>query len=136
MADLGEVLDSWLEDVKDAAELTIAEKQRITSAGAKVFQQKLVDVTRSKHYRNHKSGNDVHLADSVVMQKSDVDGTKTGISTVGFDDDHAYIARFLNDGTKFTDGDHFVDDLMSSARKDVFEAEQNEYQKILHEKGV
>lgn len=136
MADFAETINSWLEDVKDAATLSISEKARITQAGAEVFQKRLEEVTRSKHYRNHKTGDEIHLAGSVVMQNKDIDGIKNGNSTVGFDEEHAYIARFLNDGTKFITGDHFVDNLMQSAQEDVFAAEQAEYQKILKEKGA
>lgn len=136
MADFAETINSWLEDVKDATTLSISEKARITQAGAKVFQKRLEEVTRSKHYRNHKTGDEIHLAGSVVMQNKDIDGIKNGNSTVGFDEEHAYIARFLNDGTKFITGDHFVDNLMQSAQEDVFAAEQAEYQKILKEKGA
>lgn len=130
-----EMMNQWMNQVKAAAELSIADQTKITKAGAKVFQHKLETETRSKHYHDREKGKLEHLTDSVQIKAADVDGKKTGVSTVGFDATHAHIARFLNDGTKFIPADHFIDNLQRDSLPEVLAAEEAAYRKIMQEKG-
>lgn len=68
----------------------------MTKEGAKVFAAELKKVTPVSDRSTIK-----HARDAIVMQNTDIDGKKNGSSVVGYDSDHAYIMRFMNDGTKF-----------------------------------
>ena len=46
MVGLDEALEGWLETVASIGDLTPAEQAKITTAGAKVFQKELEEVTR------------------------------------------------------------------------------------------
>ena len=50
MVGLDKALEGWLETVASISDLTPAEQAKITTAGAKVFQKELEEVTREKHY--------------------------------------------------------------------------------------
>ncbi|MFT8487997.1 HK97 gp10 family phage protein [Oenococcus sicerae] len=159
---LTEQLEAWLKKIESiSTNISIDDQARITKAGADVFDEKLSEYTKSKHYRHRKTGEDPHLADSVMADDTNVDGQKDGSSLVGFDDWHAHIARFINDGTKqviynsghdtrhdkngrsyrrggrrAVNGDHFVDDARKLFYPDVLKAENAEYRKIMKEKGL
>lgn len=136
MAGLEDALNGWLKDVESAQQLSIAEQAKITKAGADVLQKKIADETRSKHYSKKKRPVNGHMADSVVVLNTDIDGAKTGVSTVGFDKYHAGNARRLNDGTKRIKADHFIDNARDSAVDDVMAAESVAYNEILKQKGL
>ncbi|GKT04428.1 HK97-gp10 family putative phage morphogenesis protein [Furfurilactobacillus sp. WILCCON 0119] len=103
-----------------------ATKSKMTGAGAKVFESDLRNATKGKHYTNHKDVKEPHLADAVMSQNTDMDGEKNGSSVVGFGR-KAYIARFLNDGTKSIHGDHFVDNARRESEQAIFEAQKQVY---------
>lgn len=139
MVGLDSALEDWLKQVKELTNLTPDEQAKITSAGALVFKERLEETTRKKHYdHKRKSGGREHLADDIVIQKSDIDNRKTGVSSVGWSDGmNANIARWLNDGSKKLTGDHFVTELQQSKEvlEEVLAAEKEEYQKILRKRG-
>ncbi len=139
MVGLDDALEEWLKRVKKLTSLTPDEQAKVTGAGALVFKEKLEETTRKKHYdHKRKSGGREHLADDIVIQKSDIDNRKTGVSTVGWSDGmNANIARWLNDGSKKLTGDHFVTELQQSKEvlEEVLAAEKEEYQKILEKRG-
>lgn len=109
MAGLDKALEEWLETVQNVGNLSFAEQSRITQAGAEVFKEELAKVTKEKHYSNHADPKYGHMADSLSIQKTGVDGRKNGKSTVGWENRyHAQNARRLNDGTKKYQADHFV----------------------------
>lgn len=139
MTGLDNALEDWLKQVKELTSLTPDEQAKITIAGALVFKERLEETTRKKHYdHKRKSGGREHLADDIVIQKSDVDNRKTGVSSVGWSDGmNANIARWLNDGSKKLTGDHFVTELQQSKEvlEEVLAAEKEEYQKILRKRG-
>lgn len=130
---LDEALDQWLKETENAVKLSVAERTIITQAGAKVFQARLAEVTRAKHFIND-NGGQTHLADSVMNAPTDVDGNKDGTSTVYFGNKKAYIARFLNDGTVYRTGDHFVDNARTEATEAALAAEHVAYQAIMKAK--
>ncbi|GAY74349.1 HK97-gp10 family putative phage morphogenesis protein [Lentilactobacillus kosonis] len=133
--ELDKALDNWLANIIQAQHFTNAEKAHITGAGAKVLSKHLEDMTKQKHYRVHIKGKtDTHLSDAVTYRKTDIDGARTGVSTVGFTPEKAYIARFLNDGTKYIAADHFVDNAREEAKSEVIAAETEVYQQTLHKK--
>lgn len=136
MAGLDDALNDWLKNVESAQKLSIAEQAKITKAGADVLQKKIADETKSKHYSKKKRPANGHMADSVIVLNTDVDGTKTGVSTVGFDKYHAGNARRLNDGTKRIKADHFIDNARDAAVDEVMTAEHKAYQEILKRKGL
>ena len=109
MVGLDEALEGWLETVASIGDLTPAEQAKITTAGAKVFQKELEEVTREKHYSNKKHLKYGHMADGLSVQSTNADGRKNGVATVGWKNNyHAQNARRLNDGTKKYRADHFV----------------------------
>ncbi|WP_127849481.1 HK97 gp10 family phage protein [Lacticaseibacillus hulanensis] len=130
---LDEALEQWLKETEKAVKLSVAERTVITQAGAKVFQAKLAEVTRAKHY-NDDNGGQTHLAESVMSAPTDVDGNKDGTSTVYFGNKKAYIARFLNDGTIYRSGDHFVDNARREATAAALTAEHAAYSAIMKAK--
>lgn len=130
--DLGE----WADHLEEAYNLPAEDQAKITEAGAEVLKKNLEDYVRSHHYTHRKAGEDPHLADSVVETPTNVDGKVDGTSTVGFGSKKAYIARFLSDGTKHIRGDDFLDKVRNASKPAIFQAENEEFQKILHQKGL
>lgn len=139
MVGLDKALEEWLETVQNVGNLSLAEQSRITEAGAEVFKDELTKVTKEKHYSNHADPKYGHMADSLSVQKTGVDGRRNGKSTVGWENRyHAQNARRLNDGTKKYQADHFVTKVQndSTVQKKVLLAEQAEYNKIMRKKGA
>lgn len=129
--EMDEALEQWLEQVSKAAQLPISDQEKITKAGADVYAKKLVEVTKEKHPNTKGSGGKYgHLSEDISGKKGDIDGDHNGSSTVGFGN-KAFVARFLNDGTKYIRGDHFVDNARDDAKGDVFAAEAAKYQEII-----
>lgn len=138
MASLSEQLDEMLKEVGGIVNLTIEEREEITQAGADVLAKNLKQATKNAgHYNaNRKIGKMTHLADSVDI--GNLDGTKSdGSTAVGFtkkDANHARIAHFLNDGTRFIQGDSFIDDARDKSQKEVLEAQSKVLKKIQEKK--
>ncbi|BAN74524.1 MULTISPECIES: HK97-gp10 family putative phage morphogenesis protein [Lacticaseibacillus] len=129
--DMDDALEEWLKQVSKAAELSINDQEKITKAGADVYAKKLAETTKEKHPNTKGTGGKYgHLSEDISGKKGDIDGDHNGSSTVGFGD-KAFVARFLNDGTKKIHGDHFVDNARDDAKDAVFAAEQEEYQAII-----
>ena len=129
--DMDNALEEWLKQVSKAAELSISDQEKITKAGADVYAKKLAEATKEKHPNTKGNGGKYgHLSEDISGKKGDIDGDHNGSSTVGFGD-KAFVARFLNDGTKKIHGDHFVDNARDDAKDAVFQAEQEEYQAII-----
>lgn len=129
--DMDDALEEWLKQVSKAAQLSISDQEKITKAGADVYAKKLVETTKEKHPDTKGSGGKYgHLSKDISGKKGDIDGDHNGSSTVGFGD-KAFVARFLNDGTKKIHGDHFVDNARDDAKDDVFAAEAEKYQAII-----
>ncbi|WP_270336191.1 HK97-gp10 family putative phage morphogenesis protein [Streptococcus macedonicus] len=138
MVELDQALEEWLETVQNVGNLSLAEQSRITKAGADVFKDELAKATKEKHYSNHKDPKYGHMADSLSVQKTGVDGTKNGKATVGWKNRfHAQNARRLNDGTKKYRADHFVTNVQndSAVQTKVLLAEKEEYEKLIRKKG-
>lgn len=139
MVELDQALEEWLKTVQEIGDLSLAEQSKITQAGAEVFKDELAKATKEKHYSNHKDPKYGHMADSLSVQKTSVDGQKNGKSTVGWKNRfHAQNARRLNDGTKKYKADHFVTKVQndSAVQKKVLLAEKAEYDKIMRRKGA
>lgn len=138
MVGLDKALEGWLETVASIGDLTPAEQAKITTAGAKVFQKELEDVTREKHYSNKKHLKYGHMADGLSVQSTNADGRKNGVASVGWKNNyHAQNARRLNDGTKKYRADHFVTNVQndSAVQRKVLLAEKEEYEKLIRRKG-
>lgn len=133
--DLNEVLDQWQKQVTKAAKLTAKQQEKITKAGADVLADKLTEATKAKHPNTKGSGGNYgHLSDDIASATGDVDGRHNGKSMAGFTKKE-FVARFLNDGTKYIRGDHFVDNARDDAKDEVLAAEFEEYQKIIKKIG-
>ncbi len=135
-SDLSSQMESWVNSIGKVANLSVDEQTKINKAGADVGAKVLQQATKDKHYRKRKTGKDVHLADSILSEANNVNGNKDGSSIYGFDTKKAYIARFLNDGTKHIQGDHFVDNARKEAKEAIEEAKEAEYKRIMKSKGV
>lgn len=97
-----EAFNQIVEDAESVStKMSVEDKAAITKAQASVFKQALKEEVKSKHYRDRVTGESPHLADTVISQNKSVDGFKNGTSTVGWNKDKAYIANFLENGTKF-----------------------------------
>ncbi|MHA5112852.1 HK97 gp10 family phage protein [Oenococcus oeni] len=129
-------LDDWADNLEKAYSLSIPEQARITKAGADVLRKNIADYLKIHHYRNRKTGEEPHLADSVIDDATNIIGKVDGSSVVGFPPKKGYIARFLNDGTKYIHGDDYLDKVRNASLDEIYKAENAEYQKILKEKGV
>lgn len=137
MVDFGDALQDWLKTVQNLADLTTDELTRVTGAGAEVYKKELEEAA-SKHKTTHNHPKRKHLADDIEVQKADVDGKKTGVSTVGWADGmNAVIARWQNDGTIKMKGDHFVTNTQQSPEvlKKVLLAEKEAYDEIIRKRG-
>lgn len=138
MADLSEQLDEMLQEIGGVVNLTIEEREEITQAGADVLAKNLKQATKDAgHYNaNRKIGKMTHLADSVDV--GNLDGTKAdGSTAVGFtrkDANHARIARFLNDGTRFIQGDSFIDNARDNSSDEVLTAQSKVFKRIVEGK--
>lgn len=129
--DMDDALEEWLKQVSKAAELSISDQEKITKAGADVFAKKLTEVTKEKHPNTKGDGGKYgHLSEDINSGSGDIDGDHNGSSTVGFGN-KAFIAGFLNDGTKYIRADHFVDNARDDAKDAVFAAEAAKYQEII-----
>lgn len=138
MVDFGDAMQEWLKTVQNLADLTTDELTRITGAGAEVYKKELEEITRKKHYSSHKDEVYGHMADGISLIKTNIDGQKTGVSTVGWENSyHATNARRLNDGTIKYKADHFVTNTQQSPEvlKKVLLAEKEVYNEIIRKRG-
>lgn len=129
--DMDEALDQWLKQVNKSAQLSIKDQEKITKAGADVLADKLQETTKEKHPNTKGDGGKYgHLSEDISSAAGDIDKEHNGNSVAGFGD-KAFVARFLNDGTKKIHGDHFVDNARDDAKDDVFMAEAEKYKEII-----
>ncbi|WP_270788382.1 HK97 gp10 family phage protein [Weissella cibaria] len=145
------ILNAFIEDAEAlSTNMTVEDKAKVTKAGADVFAKELEAEYKANHYRHRTTGKDPHLADSVMTQNANVDGMKNGSSTVGFSKDKAYIANFIENGTKFPmytskgrkykhggqvaiNGDHVIDNLRNDSKLQdkIAEAQAAVYKQIV-----
>lgn len=129
--DMDDALGQWLKQVSKAAELSIRDQEKITKAGADVYAKKLAETTKEKHPNTKGTGGEYgHLSENISSATGDIDKEHNGNSVAGFGD-KAFVALFLNDGTKKINGDHFVDNARDDAKDAVFAAEQEKYKAII-----
>jgi hypothetical protein len=131
-----DALETWFKNVKAAANLSVKEQIIINAAGAEVYKKALEEVTRNKHYSNHKDATYGHMADNIYLDKTNIDGQRDGSVVVGFDKHHAMNALYQNDGTKYIHGDHFVDNTRENVKDSVLMAERLAYKEIMKKKGA
>lgn len=127
MAELDNQLDSWLRTIAKKIPST-EDTAKITEAGANVLAKHL-KAEADKHRTDRNDVKYGHLADNVVAQNTDIGGEKNGNSVVGFSK-KAFVARFLNDGTKNMAATHFADNARKEAQDDVLKAQMEEYDKL------
>lgn len=134
MADFANLLETFGRNTEKMVVPDQAKRKAMTAAGATVFTEALKKETRKRHYQaGRKIGKVKHLADSITFDNKDVDGVDNGNSVAGFTGkdesgiNHARIARFLNDGTKYITGDSFVDNTRRASVAAVFAAEKEVY---------
>lgn len=149
MTDLFEQLNDWTDSIEDMTNLSITDQLEITQAGAKAYQKGLTDITRTKHFqhnegvvKNSKGEIIGHLADSVIVSGKNIDGIKNGNATVGFNKQHARIARLLNNGWRYKShgklktkaGDSFIENSRVTLQQQIAEAEYAKAKEILNKK--
>lgn len=134
MADFAKLLEDFGRNTEKMVVPNQAKRKAMTAAGAAVYTEALKKATRSRHFQaGRKIGKVKHLADSITFENKDVDGVDNGNSVAGFTGrdesgiNHARIARFLNDGTKYITGDSFVDETRLASVEAVFAAEKKVY---------
>ena len=148
---LEDILNAIISDAEAlSTQMTVEDKAKLTKAGADVFAKELESEYKANHYRHRTTGKDPHLAESVMAQNANVEGMKNGSSTVGFSKDKAYIANFIENGTKFPmytskgrkykhggqvaiNGDHAIENLRNDSKlKDkIVEAQAAVYKQIV-----
>ena len=133
---LEQQLLSFLDDATRASLKSAADREIVSRAGAKALAVEYGKAATAKHYSSRTEG-DPHMADLVKYQNGDIDGIRDGSATVGFGD-KGHIARFLNDGTVYRPGDHFIDTARREAIPAVVAAETKAYKRLLkrRSKGV
>lgn len=137
MANFGNLLEDYGRRAEKLIVPDQSKRKAMTAAGAKVLTEALKKETRSRHYQpGRKIGKVKHLADSITFDNKDVDGVDNGNSLAGFTGkdesgiNHARIARFLNDGTKYIAGDSFVDKTRKESADAVLLAEKKVYDEM------
>lgn len=148
---LEDILNAIISDAEAlSTQMTVEDKAKLTKAGADVLAKELETEYKANHYRHRTTGKDPHLAESVMAQNANVEGMKNGSSTVGFSKDKAYIANFIENGTKFPmytskgrkykhggqvaiNGDHAIENLRNDSKlKDkIVEAQEAVYKQIV-----
>lgn len=148
---LEDILNAFIKETEAVStQMSVEDKAKVTKAGAKVFAKELEAEYKANHYRHRETGENPHLADSVIVQNSNIDGMKTGESTVGFNTQKSYIANFIENGTKrpmytskgrkykhggqvLINGDHTIADLRNSPelQSKMVQAQAKEYKKIV-----
>ncbi|MDD1400989.1 phage tail protein [Limosilactobacillus reuteri] len=139
---LDDAINKWIKKVKNASELSEADRLDINMTGADVFEKALRDETNAKHRSTHKDAAWGHAADSIGKYApkglSKDYGVKLGSFIVGWKNRyHSMNMLRLNDGTKKIVGDHFVTNLRqnSTVRSEMLKAERERYEEILRKKG-
>lgn len=139
---IDKALYKWIKKVKNASELSEADRLDINMAGADVFEKALRDETNAKHRSSHKDESFGHAADNIGKYApkglSKDSGVKLGSFIVGWKNRyHSMNMLRINDGTKKLVGDHFVTNLRqnSTVRSEMLKAEQERYEEILRKKG-
>lgn len=128
-------LDGWLKAV-EALQPTVADKARITGAGAKVFAETLKQMT-PKSTENHK-----HLRDGLTYKPGyTIDKLQTGNTDVSYKNGYlARTARIVNGGKKQMSAKevknmHYIDRAREASKGAILAAEAAEYGRILKERG-
>lgn len=139
---LDDAINKWIKKVKNASELSEADRLDINMAGADIFEKALRDETNTKHRSTHKDAAWGHAADNIGKYApkglSKDSGVKLGSFLVGWKNRyHSMNMLRLNDGTKKIVGDHFVTNLRqnSTVRSEMLKAEKERYEEILRKKG-
>lgn len=138
---LDDAINKWIKKVKNASELSEADRLDINMAGADVFEKALRDETNAKHRSTHRDATWGHAGDNIGKYApkgvSKDAGVKLGSFVVGWKNRyHAMNMLRLNDGTKNIVGDHFVTNLRqnSTVRSEMLKAEKERYDEILRKK--
>ena len=128
--DFNTQLEAWFDSIKNTLTMTAQQKAKITGAGAKVF----ADILRDETPYNPHIKTDEHLRDCIMFKAGKtLDNLQTGDTDVGFSKNKAYIARFLNDGTKKMAATHFRDNAVEKATEPVKRAEALAFKEMLEE---
>lgn len=123
MASLEEQLSEYSSQLSKLVP-TKKEQEQANEAGAKVFAEKLTEITKSKHYSRKKDAKYGHMADNISFSATNSDGEHDGSASVGWINRyHAMNAMRLNNGTVNIHADHFVDQARNDCQKEVFEAQ-------------
>lgn len=163
MATFEEVMQLIIDNAEEiSTKMSVEDKSKITKAGAKAFKLALTSEVRDRHYRFRETGEDPHLADSIVMKNHNIDGVKDGQSIVGWERSNVkrthtkgYIANIINNGSRFPQfttrsgrkykkagevavhADHFIEETRDNpiVRQFVLKAEAEEIRKLINRKN-
>lgn len=126
MDPLQDQLNKWFKQISSRIPST-EDSRSITSSGAAVLAD---HIRRNTPKSDHDDKEYPHLRDAVTFQDSDIGDQKNGNSVVGFGK-KAYIARFVNDGTKKMVGNHFVDHARKESEAEILAAEKAVYDRLV-----
>lgn len=102
-------------------------QEQIAKAGALVLKNKIHDAAVQHHLSHNADAK--HMADDIHIVAGDITGEHNGATTVGFES-KGYIARFLNDGTKYIKGDHWYDVAVEQSKPDVMLAMAKKFKEV------
>lgn len=130
-------LESWMNALEGKVKLSSEQKARINTAGAGVLYETLRKATPY----NPRIKTNKHMRDAIQFSPGkNVDNLPNGDTDVGWDKDHAYIARIMNDGKKKMSAKeqsqlHFKDQAVEKARPLVQEAQARAYARMMNGGG-
>ena len=137
---LDEALNMFVKQL-NGYDMSDADRLDVAMEGAQVFEDKLREETKSKHYSTHHDETYGHAGDHIGMVKDREAGAgdlKIGAFIVGWDNRfHGINMLRVNDGWSQYTGDHFIDNLRHSSaiRKQILLTEKAKFDSILKNKG-
>ena len=109
-----------------------AQKQMAVEAGAEVLRNAIASTAKRKHYSKHNDEVYGHMADNVIIQRSNSEGIKNGTAIVGWKNyRHAANAMYTNDGTVKIAGDHWLEVVREENKEAVFAVQKEILRKAM-----
>lgn len=151
MADLGDQLEKWMNQMEKHFKFDANTRGQITGKGAEIYAQALKKNTpvSTEGYTSGRSVGHVnrahdqkprktkHLRDSITYKQGYTsDKIHTGATSVGFEDKYqAMVARFVNNGVsnmsaKQIKNLHFMDNTINETKDEVLKAEAAKYKEV------
>lgn len=96
-----DVIEESLMLIDDVTKFSVEDKEQINEVDARIYSEHLKSILKSRHYTTVQGDDEIHLADAVKIQRKSFSNIRNGSVRVGFDNSKAYIANFIENGTRF-----------------------------------